>query len=43
MADDLDDDDLCRVCGDQYDDGGDGYDGMCPSCADKVENEGDDQ
>lgn len=30
----------CRVCGEQYDDGGDGYDGKCPECADKAENVG---
>jgi hypothetical protein len=26
----------CRTCEDRYDDGGDGYDGECPSCADKT-------
>jgi hypothetical protein len=26
----------CRVCGEHYDLGGDGYDGLCPSCADKA-------
>ena len=28
---------LCRKCGAKYPDGGDGYDGMCPDCADKAE------
>lgn len=27
----------CRTCGEVYDLYGDGYDGMCPSCADKTE------
>jgi hypothetical protein len=27
----------CRHCGEHYDEGGDGYDGMCPSCADKTD------
>jgi len=27
----------CRKCGADYPDGGDGYDGMCPTCADKAE------
>lgn len=31
--------DACRECGEHYEDGGDGYDGMCPSCADKAEHE----
>lgn len=31
----VDDDDECRTCGERYDDCGDGYDGECPSCADK--------
>jgi hypothetical protein len=26
----------CRTCGDVYPEGGDGYDGECPSCADKT-------
>ena len=30
----MDDDNKCRECGDEYSDGGDGWDGMCPSCAD---------
>lgn len=33
------DDDVCRCCGDPYSSGGDGYDGMCPTCADKAEKE----
>lgn len=33
--------DICRTCGDTYDPYGDGYDGECPSCADKsFEKEG---
>lgn len=28
-------DDKCRTCGEAYADGGDGYDGECPDCADK--------
>jgi len=32
---------ICRECGEQYDDGGDGYDGLCPSCADKEYGKGD--
>lgn len=27
----------CTECGDHYADGGDGYDGLCPSCADAAE------
>lgn len=27
----------CRECGAKYDPYGDGYDGMCPSCADMAE------
>ena len=38
----LDDDALlpapCRVCGATYDKYGDGWDGMCPSCADNADN-----
>ena len=30
------DDDICRTCGEEYADGGDGFDGECPSCADKT-------
>ena len=30
-------DHLCMECGDYYEGGGDGYDGMCPSCADRAE------
>jgi len=33
MKDNLHED--CRVCGDRYE-LGDGYDGLCPSCADKA-------
>lgn len=28
---------VCRDCGDAYDDDGEGYDGRCGSCADKAE------
>jgi hypothetical protein len=31
------DDDKCIDCGAHYEDGGDGYDGRCPDCADKHE------
>ena len=31
------DDDKCRQCGDRYAHDGDGWDGLCPSCADKAE------
>lgn len=34
------DEDLCDECGEHFDDGGDGFDGLCPSCADKAEAEG---
>jgi DNA-directed RNA polymerase subunit RPC12/RpoP len=34
------DDDACRDCGETYEDGGDGYNGRCPDCADKAEKEG---
>ena len=37
MEEDLD---LCRDCGSDYPDGGDGYNGRCPDCADKAEAEG---
>jgi hypothetical protein len=30
----------CRDCGEKYDGYGDGYNGRCPSCADKAEEEG---
>lgn len=33
-------DDSCRSCGAEYDDGGDGFDGLCPSCADQAEENG---
>lgn len=39
----LDDDpdgDLCRDCAQPYEDGGDGYNGRCPDCADAAEAEG---
>lgn len=29
--------DACRTCGDAYADGGDGYDGECPGCADATD------
>jgi hypothetical protein len=35
-----DDEDACRECGEHYADGGDGYNGRCPDCADKAEQEG---
>ncbi len=28
----------CRVCKKRYELGGDGYDGLCPSCADRANN-----
>lgn len=31
------DENLCRTCGEEYDEGGDGYDGECPDCADKTD------
>lgn len=31
-----DEDGHCRTCGQPYEDGGDGYDGECPDCADKT-------
>ncbi|AGC36139.1 hypothetical protein B7L88_gp149 [Rhizobium phage RHEph10] len=37
---DEDDEDACRDCGAHYEDGGDGYNGRCPDCADKAEEEG---
>ncbi|QWY83077.1 hypothetical protein [Rhizobium phage RHph_X66] len=37
---DPDDEDKCRDCGEEYADGGDGYNGRCPDCADKAEEEG---
>lgn len=27
---------ICRTCGDTYPDAGDGWDGECPSCADRT-------
>jgi hypothetical protein len=35
-----DDENTCRDCGEEYADGGDGYNGRCPDCADKAEAEG---
>lgn len=32
----VDEDGACRTCGQHYEDGGDGYDGECPDCADKT-------
>ena len=29
----------CRTCGEVYEPNGDGYDGECPSCADKTDKE----
>ncbi len=34
-----DDHDKCRTCGESYEDGGDGYDGECPTCADKTDQQ----
>lgn len=34
------DENKCRDCGEEYADGGDGYNGRCPDCADKAEEEG---
>ncbi|QNG62646.1 hypothetical protein B1VFA_014 [Rhizobium phage B1VFA] len=34
------DENTCRECGEEYADGGDGYNGRCPDCADKAEEEG---
>lgn len=34
---DEDADPVCDACGEPYAEGGDGYDGKCPSCADKAE------
>lgn len=31
-----DDEGKCRTCGEPYDGCGDGFDGECPSCADKT-------
>ena len=31
------DEETCRTCGEKYDPYGDGYDGECPSCADKTD------
>lgn len=36
MADDDDDDEVCRTCGERYPGFGDGWDGECPSCADRT-------
>lgn len=33
----LEDEDVCRTCGEPYEDGGDGFDGECPDCADKTD------
>lgn len=30
------DDETCRTCGESYPYAGDGYDGECPSCADRT-------
>jgi hypothetical protein len=30
---------VCRTCGDLYRAAGDGYDGECPSCADRTDAE----
>jgi len=27
----------CRTCGDRYHEGGDGFDGECPNCADRTD------
>lgn len=31
------DENTCRTCGEPYEEGGDGFDGECPSCADKTD------
>ena len=31
------DENICRTCSETYAEGGDGYDGECPSCADKTD------
>ena len=33
----IEEEDLCRTCGEEYADGGDGFDGECPDCADKTD------
>ena len=33
----LNQDPVCRTCNEPYTDGGDGYDGRCPGCADAAE------
>lgn len=38
-CDQPDDKEVCRTCGARYDDGGDGFDGECPTCADKTDQE----
>lgn len=30
-------DNICRTCGEPYKEGGDGWDGECPDCADKTD------
>jgi len=39
VIEDSEDDDflVCRSCGEHYAEGGDGYDGECPGCADKTD------
>lgn len=32
--------DNCRLCGDSYNTDGDGYDGFCPNCADRLDSAG---
>lgn len=32
--------DTCRLCGDQFAAYADGYDGFCPSCADRLDAAG---
>ena len=34
------DDEPCRECGEPYDHFGDGWHGMCPSCADRADPDG---
>jgi hypothetical protein len=31
------DENVCRTCGEEYPEGGDGFDGECPDCADKTD------
>jgi len=35
--------DACIDCGEHYPEGGDGYDGRCPACADAIEEDDDEE